>query len=535
MIMGKTRQILALFVATMLLITGMTGCGRIFKSADKGSPDGVWYEIFVRSYADSNGDGIGDFNGITAKLDYLNDGDPNTTDDLGVTGIWLMPINPSPSYHGYDVTDYYAVNPDYGTMADFDKLIKEAKKRGIEVIMDLVVNHTAYSHPWFESARQDENSAYRDYYKWATEADVGYDLKQSVWGHPVWNLSGDAYYYALFWDQMPDLNYENPAVREEVKKIARFWLDKGVDGFRMDAAMHIYGQGEMPETTDENAKNLEWWAEFDAACRKVNPNYYMVGEVWDKTEVRAGYSQSFGSTFDYDVSEEGVLKMVQIGADLGVKENGFIDKMTGVYSVLTAGDPAFVDAPFLTNHDQRRAMDYLGADNMASMKLAANIYLTLPGNPFIYYGEEIGMMGDKPDEKIREPFIWGKGDSMQTSWEPVTENAETVPASDQLADPDSLLNHYKALIHLRNDHEALRSGDFTGIQTGDMYVVAYRRSTEKETLYVVHNMKKDVLDYDLGKIADGAKNLVYSSNDFNYEGGDEVTLPAQTTLVFSLK
>lgn len=532
--MKRLRNVIV--AAVIISVMGsFNGCAR---SGGKPSADanksGVWYEIFVRSYADSDGDGIGDFTGITQKLDYLNDGDPETTTDLGIKGIWLMPINPSPSYHGYDVTDYYDVNEQYGTMEEFEILLKEADKRGIEVIMDLVVNHTAYNHPWFESAREDEKSEYRDYYNWITPDEAGYNADEMVWGHKVWNPVDDALYYAIFWDQMPDLNYDNEAVRNEVKDIAKFWLKKGVDGFRMDAAVHIYGQGEDTSSKDNAQQNLAWWDEFDAACRKVNPDYYLVGEVWDNLEVRSEYSVSFDTTFNFDTGENGILKMAKLGYDLGGQKNGFNDIMTQTYEAMAAKDAAFIDAPFLSNHDQRRAMNTFGVEDMAGMKLAAGIYLTLPGNPFIYYGEEIGMMGDKPDEKIREPFIWGDQDGMQTAWEPVTENVETVSAADQLADPGSLLNHYKSLIHLRNDHEALTAGDFTGIETEDAYVVAYKRSTEGETLYVVHNMKKEEMEFDLGKVAAGEKKLVYSSSAFDYNGGDAVTLPAQTTLVLSL-
>ncbi|MBE9472169.1 MAG: alpha-amylase, partial [Chloroflexi bacterium] len=192
--------------------------------------DAIFYEIFVRSFYDSDGDGVGDLNGLIEKLDYLNDGDPATTDDLGVTGLWLMPISQSPSYHGYDVADYLTVDDEYGTNEDFRRLMEEAHKRDIRVIVDLVLNHTSSQHPWFQSARDDVDSPYRDFYVWSEE-NPGY---KSPWGGQVWHRTSSGYYYGIFWEGMPDLNYDNPAVTTEMEEVIRFWLeDMGADGFRL--------------------------------------------------------------------------------------------------------------------------------------------------------------------------------------------------------------------------------------------------------------------------------------------------------------
>ena len=190
--------------------------------------DRVFYEVFIRSFQDSDGDGIGDIEGLIERLDYLNDGDPQTSDDLGIGGIWLMPPAEAHSYHGYDVTDYYAVESDYGELADMRRLVAEAHKRGIAVIVDMVLNHSSSRHPWFLSSRLGEQ-AYADWYIWRDE-DPGY---RGPWGAPAWHRAGDRYYYGVFWDGMPDLNYNNPAVTREIYDIATFWLDEvGVDGFR---------------------------------------------------------------------------------------------------------------------------------------------------------------------------------------------------------------------------------------------------------------------------------------------------------------
>jgi glycosidase len=205
--------------------------------------DTVFYEVFLRSFYDSNGDGIGDINGLIEKLDYLNDGDPKTKTDLGITGIWLMPIFPSPSYHGYDVKDYYEINPDYGTMEDFNRLLEEAHLRGIRIVIDFVINHTSTEHPWFIEARKGEDSLYRNLYIWS-EQKPDY---LGPWGQPVWHANYDqTYYYGVFWSGMPDLNFENQEVTNEINRIAAFWLeDIGVDGFRVDGARHLIEDGDI--------------------------------------------------------------------------------------------------------------------------------------------------------------------------------------------------------------------------------------------------------------------------------------------------
>src|SRR5574342_674378 len=253
--------------------------------------DTVFYEIFVRSFYDSDGDGIGDFNGITAKLDYLNDGDPNTTTDLGVTGLWLMPIHPSPSYHGYDVTDYYAVNPQYGTMDDFKRLLAEAHKRGIRVIIDFVLNHTSDQHPWFAASR-DPNSPYRDWYVWSkTDPGTG-----------GWRVAYSGFYYGSFGDTMPDLNYRNPAVAKQMEDVVRFWLkDVGVDGFRLDAAKYLIEEGTVIQNSDSTHS---WYRQFRSFYRNLDPQAMTVGEVWDISPTAASYAEGdqLDLTFDFSLA-----------------------------------------------------------------------------------------------------------------------------------------------------------------------------------------------------------------------------------------
>ncbi|MBC8423105.1 hypothetical protein H8E07_03185, partial [bacterium] len=235
--------------------------------------DSVFYEILVRSFYDSDGDGIGDFQGLTQKLDYLNDGDPNTDTDLGVTGLWLMPINDSPSYHGYDAIDYRAINPDYGTMADFEAFLAAAHARGIKVIIDYVMNHCSNQHPWFVASAQNDPT-YRDWFRWSP-SDPG---ETGPWGQDVWHWHDSGFYYGLFWGGMPDLNYETPAVKTEMFDTATWWLDTiGVDGFRLDAVLYIdenYGQLQNTQET------LQFWQDYTTHVKSVNPEVFSVGEAW---------------------------------------------------------------------------------------------------------------------------------------------------------------------------------------------------------------------------------------------------------------
>ncbi len=351
---------------------------------------GIYYEIFVRSFADSDGDGIGDLRGLMGALDYLNDGNDDTDTDLGVNGIYLMPVNVSPSYHKYDVTDYYDIDPEYGTLEDFEHFLGEAHKRGIRVIMDLVINHTSKGHPWFRESSSSEGSPYRDYYNWADDTMEGYNVKAVLpSGSRLWHSLNESHYYGYFWDGMPDLNYDNPQVRKEVRDIAHFWLNKGVDGFRLDAAMHIYGIYEKPVGTKLPLKNIEWWSEFRRSAEEVKEDVYLVGEVWDKAYAAAPYYEGFDSLFNFDLGE-GIITSLHTGSAAAVSSKGFSQWLYDKYETYRSKKPDFIDAPFLTNHDQDRIMDRLRG-NVEKAKLAANIYMTLPGNPYIYYGEEIGM------------------------------------------------------------------------------------------------------------------------------------------------
>lgn len=446
----------------------------------------VFYEVFVRSFYDSNGDGIGDLPGLIAKLDYLNDGDPATTTDLGVTGLWLMPIMASPSYHGYDVTDYDHVNPDYGTNDDFKALVAAAHARGIAVIVDLPVNHTSSAHPWFRASAAGDPQ-YRDWYIW----DDSCPSYRGPWNEKVWIPLQGSCYYAVFWDGMPDLNYRNPAVVAAMNDVARFWLeDMGADGFRLDGLKHIVEDGTNQINTPETHA---WAASFRSYVHTLKPDALLVGEVNDNTFVSSSYvPDSADLTFDFDLAEA-LLTSAKSGAAAGVAT--LQQRVERLY-------PPGQYAAFLTNHDQNRAANQLSGDD-AREEAAADLLMTQPGVPFVYYGEEIGMSGAKPDERIRTPMQWDAtnrtaGFTTGTPWEPLQSNYAAVNVAGQTDDPALLLSHYRSLIRLRSAHPALQTGTYTPVESGARAVYSFLRENEQETLLVLVNLSgAAVSDYQL--------------------------------------
>jgi glycosidase len=446
----------------------------------------IFYEIFVRSFYDSDGDGIGDFNGLVEKLDYLNDGDPNTSDDLGITGIWLMPITASPSYHGYDVTDYFAVNPEYGTMEEFQNLLDEAHQRGIRVIIDMVLNHTSVQHPWFQEANSDVNSPYRDYYIFEASS-PGFD---SPWGSEVWHrATAGGFYYAIFWEGMPDLDYNNPDVTADMQEVIRFWLeDVGVDGFRLDAIKHLIEEGEIQENT---MATHTWWEGFYDHYTSINPEAFTVGEAWSATsEVVKYIGDEVNIAFEFDLAED-MIETARRDTNLLI---------VATHDNITRNFPPHQYATFLANHDQDRVMSQL-LGNVERAKTAASLLLTGPGVPFLYYGEEVGQSGRKPDENIRTPMQWSAEanagfTTAERAWRSPQADFDEVNVAAQAADANSLLSHYQRLIQARSRYEALQWGDWQEMPTSHGKLYAFLRRTAGQTLLVLINLGDEAItDY----------------------------------------
>jgi alpha-amylase len=440
--------------------------------------DGVCYEIFARSFADGDGDGIGDLRGLTARLDYINDGNPQSSTDLGANCIWLMPISRSVSYHGYDVSDYYHVDPHYGTDEDFRQLMREAHRRGIHVIVDFVPNHSSSEHPFFKSALQGPTSPYRNFYRWSPVK----PSQPGPWGQEAWHKSPlrDEYYYGVFWGGMPDLNYETPGVVTEMENVTRHWLtDMGADGFRFDAIPYLVEEGSQLKHTRGTHDVLR---RLGSAIRRVAQSSFTIGEMADGSPeiLSSYYPDQLDAYFAFDVAT-GTLEAARTGMTAP-----FLDAVREANSRFPAGRWS----PFLSNHDQPRVMTVLAGDR-ARARAAASAMLMLPGLPFVYYGEEIGMVGTKPDEQIRTPMQWssepGGGFTTATPWENPQSDWRVTNVQAQDRDAGSLLNHYRRLIHLRNEHSALGSGDLTVASASDAAVAAFARRSSEETIMVLIN------------------------------------------------
>ena len=445
---------------------------------------GVCYEVFVRSFADADGDGVGDLRGLIAHLDYINDGNPRTSTDLGANCIWLMPIAKSVSYHGYDVTDYYHVDPRYGTDEDFRELVRAAHERGIRIIVDFVPNHSSSENPWFQSALNDPASPYRSWYRWSTVN----PNQPGPWGQVAWHKSPvrDEYYYGVFWQGMPDLNYGNPAVVQEMEKVTAYWLkEMGVDGFRFDAIPYLVEEGDQLKHTRGTHEVLHVLGD---AIRRETPGSFTVGEMGDgSVDILASYyPDQLDSYFAFDVA----------AATVEAARTG--DAAPFVRSVLATNAklPAGRWSPFLTNHDQPRTMTILS--DVAKARVAASAMLMLPGVAFVYYGEEIGMIGPKPDEQIRTPMQWssapGAGFTTGTPWEAPQPDWVAKNVAAQNADSASLLNHYRALIHLRNQHSALTAGGLEVGTASNAAVAVFVRQSGDETIMVALNFGDRFID-----------------------------------------
>ncbi len=452
----------------------------------------VFYEVFVRSFQDSNGDGIGDLNGLTSRLDYLNDGDPTTTTDLGVDALWLMPIFASPSYHGYDTTDYEHVNPAYGTDADFDRLVAAAHRRGMKVILDLVLNHSSSQHPWFVDADSSPASAHRDWYVW-NPADLGWTAPWGGTNH-TWHAGRTEFFYGVFWSGMPDLNWRNPAVRAEMARVARLWLARGVDGFRLDATRHLVenGPGQLQVDQPETHQVLR---EFAAAVRTAKPDAILVGENWTETPIIATYygdasrlpgGDELPMSFDFPLA----------GALVDAAKSERAEPVATVLRAVAEHYPkGALDAPFLTNHDMVRVATVLGSDPLA-LRSAAGALLTLPGAPFLYYGEELGLenAAGRDDTAKRTPMPWdgtpGGGFSNHQPWFAFAPGQAQTNVAAEASAPDSLLSYYRRLIALRHATPALRGGALELVDTANPAVLGFFRRTGGQTVLVLQNFSR---------------------------------------------
>ena len=493
----------------------------------------TYYEIFVYSFYDSDGDGIGDLNGVTEKLDYLNDGDDSTDTDLGINGIWLMPIMPSTTYHKYDVTDYYDIDPEYGTLDDFKVFMDACHERGINVTIDLVMNHSSSQHEWFqtaykyiqslpEGAEPDVNECpYVDYYHFSKE-------KASGW----YEVSGTEWYYeAQFWSGMPDLNLANEAVRAEFEAIVDFWLELGVDDFRLDAAKEYYSGAD-----EKNIEVLTW---FNDMVKSKKEDAFIVAEVWNDMSIYSKYYASGVSCFDFSFADStGVIANVIKRAG-GADASTYGTKIMAVQDALAAQNPDYIDSPFYTNHDLARGAGYYSGDyseNQTKMGQAMNLLMS--GSAFLYYGEELGMKGAGKDENKRAPMYWsmdntGEGmcagpkdmDNVKMKYESFAE---------QQKDGNSIYNFVKQTIALRNQYLAISHG--TAVMEGalsDENICVLRKTYEDEEVILVFNISETAQTVDVSAIGENLSigGVLLTGTEAAALDGTTLSMPAYSVVV----
>ena len=463
------KKFLALLLAAAMLASLLAACGDNSKTepkkADSSSGSSAsaddpvasltaekstdkyrsYYQVWIGAFEDSNNDMIGDIPGIINRLDYINDGDPNKGDDLGADGIWLSPMMPSSTYHKYNVEDYYNIDPEFGTLDDFDKLLKECHDRGVVVIIDLVVNHAGAGHEYFRKAcdelREGKEDGYARYFNFSKTQD-------SVYQHPV---SGSDYYYqGDFWDQMPDWNLSYEGTRKYFEDVVKFWLERGVDGFRLDAVKYF---------DDDHTEGTEFMKWFYDMAKGYKEDVYMVGEDWTETgDIYEMYETGIDSLFNFKFANNGGEYLTAASA---IGE--FAKKLKKYDNNIKEHNPNAINANFLTNHDMNRLAGQIYADEN---KLTAALYMLSPGNSFTYYGEEIGIETEGQDDKYkRTAMVWDSENLPAITTEGVSAEG-TAPlggVKQQLADENSLLNTYRKLFKIRLQNPEISRGDITDV------------------------------------------------------------------------
>ena len=503
-------------------------------AADPGSTlpagwqNGAFMEIFVRSYQDSDGDGVGDLRGLTSRLDYLK--------DLGVRGLWLMPVTASQDRdHGYAVKDYRAIEPQYGTLADFDELLREAHARGIGVVIDYVINHSAAENPLFQNARRASSNPYRDWYLWQGLKPSGW----SIYGNDPWRGSVGNWYFAPFWDQMPDWNLTNPAVVAYHHDNLRFWLNRGTDGFRFDAVGNLVENGpgaweNQPQnsTVLQGARTLmNGYAQRFLVCEGPSAPFRYTGDC--------GSAFAFNNTANLIAAAKGDAAAVQRAADYWKSAPAGMSTMLSNHDSF-AGERAF------NQFNPTAGSTTLSPTQLAQYKLAAATYLLQPGTPFIYYGEEIGMARgtQSGDAGLRTPMSWSNttgtaGFTSGTPYRSLSTNYTAFNAAAQQADPNSLLAHYQAMLALRNGFPSIAAGSYENA-TASGTVMSFQRALGDERTVVVINYGAGAATATVGGLPGNA--VLVNAHPagaagltVNASGSASVPMDAQSVRVFRVR
>jgi len=483
----------------------------------EGWQHGAFMEIFVRSWRDSDGDGVGDLRGLTQSLDHLQ--------KLGIRGIWLMPITRSADGdHGYATTDYRDIEPAYGTLADFDELIRQAHARGIGVIMDYVVNHSADQHPLFIHSVRNPSGPYRSWFEWRSEHPQGWD----IWGRDPWVKTEGGSYLATFGAPMPDFNLRHPAVVAYHQDSLRFWLNRGLDGFRLDAVPHLIENSAKDWNDQPESRQLT--AELTRLIKSY-PGRYVVCEATAQPRAYAN-PEVCGGSFAFGL------------------ENKIAPAAKGDVRAMQDVAHYFVTAPhtlatFVSNHDQfagQRLWEQVEG-NAAHYKLAAATYLLLPGTPFIYYGEDIGMAGAQDlsdDPKIRGPLSWGPdarngGFTAGKPYRALATNVRTHNLQFQQNDPSSIWSFYRDMLALRNQRASIARGSYELAQTEGQVMAFQRRMGSEHTLVVINYGQQAATLAIEALQQDAWLRPLYPAGALQRLQSRQLTVPAQSVQVFALE
>ncbi|MDR2751309.1 MAG: glycosidase [Clostridiales bacterium] len=534
--MRFTRVALAVFMCAALLTascqssssgsSGGSGASSSWEAAISKETTGAkkaetetrtWYEAFVYSFCDSNGDRIGDLEGLRSQLEYIR--------WMGFNGIWLMPIHPSPSYHKYDVKDYYEIDPDYGTLEDFDRLMEKCEQLGISVILDLVLNHSSSEHPWFKGAIEDLKNGKTD-----SELVSYYFFEKRAPGGTWHEATGEWCYEGQFSPYMPDLNLENELLRNELEKVMRFWLEKGVKGFRLDA---------IKEFVSGNAtKNIEILSWISSAAKSIRPDVYLVGENWDTTDTLYTYYKGIDSQFEYPFGTSSGHIAKALLQNNGENAESFLAAMMHTQEkVGEYGGSGASDAPFFINHDNARAAGFLRRDPNL-IKTAWGMNLMMSGDAFVYYGEELGMSGSGKDENKRLAMQWSSDpDAVGMTSGP--KDRETVEhgfpsASEQIGDETSIMRYVRNAALMREKYPAIALGTGEILATSaDPVIGALRKTYGDSSVVLVYNLSAESHEVSpsggesWGKLSDWLSATGVKAT----QSGDTLTLPPRTIAI----
>ena len=459
----------------------------------------VYYYISAHDFADSDEDGAGDLQGIINSLDYLNDANPGTDSDLGITAIVLSNVNSAIPNAKNEVTDFYKTHTSLGGMKDLEELIEQAHQRGIKVIMSFDFNHTSTGYPWFLEAVTSKDSQLRDYYIFDDDNSADLSAKGPS-GEDVWQRYVNYYYYSISGKRFADLNYDNQEVRNDIKEVASFYLEKGVDGFRLEYPNYIYTQSQGIDLKTTVDKNIDWWTEFKAACKEVKNDVILISDMPERSASAAPYYKEMDSNMNYFVAQRSLPSLLSNYDDVAQEPADFTTQMDNIYSLYRGYNAEFTDAPFISSEKLGRITDTLSNDKRKA-RMAAAIQMTLMGNPVIYYGDELGIAGSADDAKVL------------TESEEISRQIRMQSSSKQ-----SMLSFYKNLINIKKESRALSMGDFIPADFEDTQILSYFRhhKISRENLLVIHNLSQQTKSLNTQEIvkSDNAE-MIYSSNETN--------------------